>query len=205
MAAKKRLKKTKLASRSKRKKEVKKKKKSVTKKVKKQTKLTVKRKRPSGPAKKGAKTKSVEKARVKVKAPEETREVLPVSGDQRAEKLRKFLLDLRTKILSEAKVEIAKYIKGETKQIVETALDDGDWSVVDLTEDISLKQLSTHRENLMKIDEALRKLEQGTYGICEECGEEITEERLRILPFAIYCRECQERKEIREKIEKEYE
>jgi DnaK suppressor protein len=88
---------------------------------------------------------------------------------------------------------------------VETALDDGDWSVVDLAEDISLRQLSTHRENLMKVDEALRKIDQGTYGICEECGEPITEERLKILPFAIYCRECQERKEVLEKIEKEYE
>jgi DnaK suppressor protein len=124
---------------------------------------------------------------------------------ERTEKLRKFLLGLREKILSEAKAEIAKYIKGETKQIVETALDDGDWSVVDLAEDISLRQLSTHRENLMKVDEALRKIDQGTYGICEECGEPITEERLRILPFAIYCRECQERKEVLEKIEKEYE
>ncbi len=124
---------------------------------------------------------------------------------ERTEKLRKFLLGLREKILSEAKAEIAKYMKGETKQIVETALDDGDWSVVDLAEDVSLRQLSAHRENLMKIDEALRKIDQGTYGICEECGEPITEERLRILPFAIYCRECQERKEVLEKIEKEYE
>ncbi len=124
---------------------------------------------------------------------------------ERTEKLRKFLLDMREKILSEAKAEIAKYIKGETKQIVETALDDGDWSVVDLAEDVSLRQLSAHRENLMKVDEALRKLDQGTYGICEECGEPITEERLKILPFAIYCRECQERKEVLEKIEREYE
>lgn len=128
-----------------------------------------------------------------------------VTDVERKENLRRFLLSIRDKILSEAKTEIAKYMKGETKQIVETALDDGDWSVVDLTEDISLRQLTTHRENLIKVDMALRKLEEGTYGICEECGEEITEERLKILPFAIYCRECQEKKEILEKIEKEYE
>ncbi|MCC6347841.1 MAG: TraR/DksA C4-type zinc finger protein [Nitrospirales bacterium] len=82
-------------------------------------------------------------------------------------------------------------------------MDDGDLSVVDLAEDISLKQLSTHRETLIKIDTALRKLEEGTYGICEECGDEISEERLKILPFAIYCRDDQEKKEMMEKMERE--
>ncbi len=125
--------------------------------------------------------------------------------EERKENLKRFLLRLREDILKEAKTEVAKYIKGETKQIVETALDDGDWSVVDLAEDISLKQLSTHRENLVKIDEALRKVDENTYGICEECGEEIPEERLKIMPFAIYCLDCQERKEMLEKLEKELE
>jgi DnaK suppressor protein len=82
-------------------------------------------------------------------------------------------------------------------------MDDGDLSVVDLAEDISLRQLSMHRDTLIKIDTALRKLREGTYGICEECGDEISEKRLNILPFAIYCVDCQEKKEIIEKIEKE--
>ena len=117
--------------------------------------------------------------------------------------LRKELLRQRSVILGEAKKEIGRIISGENRQIVETALDDGDWSVVDLSEDISLKQLSTHRENLAKIDEALRKLREGTYGICEECGEEIDIERLKVMPFAIYCREDQEKKEIMEALERE--
>lgn len=192
--------------------------KKKTKKVsteKKKASLSAKRKTKSQakPVKSKAKIKAKKpekkKAAVKEKAKPAPVKKEPVSivpsEAERKEKLRRFLLDLREKILAEAKTEIAKYMKGETKQIVETALDDGDWSVVDLAEDISLKQLTTHRENLIKVDEALRKLDEGTYGICEECGEEITEERLKILPFAIYCRECQERKEILERIEKEYE
>ena len=121
----------------------------------------------------------------------------------REAELRKELLRQRSLILGEAKKEIGKIISGENRQIVETALDDGDWSVVDLSEDISLKQLSTHRENLTKIDEALRKLREGTYGICEECGEEIDIERLKVMPFAIYCKEDQERREILEAMERE--
>jgi DnaK suppressor protein len=121
----------------------------------------------------------------------------------RKERLKKLLIKKREEIVKEAQSEIKKFKTGEKKQIVETVLDDGDLSVVDLSEDISLKQLSTHREMLIKIDAALRKLEDDTYGICEECGDEISEDRLKILPFAIYCRDCQEKKELMEKIERE--
>ncbi len=122
--------------------------------------------------------------------------------DERRLSLRKLLVTKREQIVREAKAEISKYIKGETRQLVDTALDDGDWSVVDLSEDVSLRRLSAHRENLQRIDEALRKLDEGTYGICEDCGEEISGERLKILPFAIYCTDCQERREQLEEIER---
>lgn len=119
------------------------------------------------------------------------------------EALRRLLIQKREHIIKEAKTEISKYIKGETRQLVDTALDDGDWATVDLAEDVSFKQLGTHRETLVKIDAAIRKLTEGTYGICEECGEEISEERLKVMPFAIYCRDCQENIEQLEAIEKE--
>jgi DnaK suppressor protein len=122
--------------------------------------------------------------------------------DERRASLRKSLISKREQIVKEAKTEISKYIKGETRQLVDTALDDGDWSVVDLSEDVSLRRLSTHRENLQRIDEALRKFDEGSYGICEDCGEEISRERLKILPFAIYCTDCQERREQLAEIEK---
>jgi DnaK suppressor protein len=117
--------------------------------------------------------------------------------------LKKQLILNREELVREAKAEIGKYIKGETRQIVESVLDDGDWSVIDLSEDINFRRLATHREVLLKIDEALRKLREGTYGTCEDCGEEINTERLKVLPFAIYCRDCQEKREEIEKIETE--
>jgi DnaK suppressor protein len=122
--------------------------------------------------------------------------------EERKYELRAVLIKKREEIVKEAKSEISRYIKGETRQLVDTALDDGDWSVVDLSEDLSLKKLSSHRETLLKIDEALRKLEEGTYGKCEDCGEDISEERLKVLPFAIYCRDCQEKREFIEEIER---
>lgn len=124
-----------------------------------------------------------------------------VTDEQIKEALRRTLIQRRETIVREAKSEIKNYITGKNRQLVETALDDGDWSVIDLSEDINLRKLSIHRETLLKIDEALRKLKEGTYGICEDCGEEIAPERLKILLFAIYCRDCQEKRELLEAVE----
>jgi DnaK suppressor protein len=64
-------------------------------------------------------------------------------------------------------------------------------------------RLATHRKSLHDIDEALRKLREGSYGICEECGEEIGAKRLSIIPTATLCVNCQGNKEQLEAIEKE--
>ena len=50
-------------------------------------------------------------------------------------------------------------------------------------------------ETLNKVNEALRRLEEGTYGNCFECGDEIAGPRLRALPFAVRCQACEERRE----------
>ncbi|MCS7203740.1 MAG: TraR/DksA C4-type zinc finger protein [Thermodesulfovibrio sp.] len=121
----------------------------------------------------------------------------------RKDRLKKMLNKMKEQILQEAKEEIRKFQTAERRQIIETVMDDADLSVIDLSEDISLKQLSAHRDVLKKIEQALRKLDEGTYGVCEMCGDEIPEERLKILPFAIYCRDCQERIEMMEKFESE--
>jgi DnaK suppressor protein len=133
----------------------------------------------------------------KVKTQKQAKAVPPgrKAEERRRVALRSTLVKKREELVTEAKEEISKYIRGETKQLVDTALDNGDWSVVDLSEDISLKQLSTHRETLLKVDEALRKIDEGTYGRCEDCGEDISVERLKVLPFAIYCVDCQEKRE----------
>jgi DnaK suppressor protein len=57
-------------------------------------------------------------------------------------------------------------------------------------------------ETLTKVDAALRRLEEGTYGDCFECGEEIAEARLRALPFAVRCKDCEEARETAERRER---
>lgn len=111
---------------------------------------------------------------------------------ERSEDLRKMLVKKREAVVLNTKEEVSKYISGESRQLVESALDGGDWSVIDLSEDLRLQKLGANNDTIIKIDESLRKLAEGTYGLCEDCGDNISEERLKVLPFAIRCRDCQE-------------
>jgi DnaK suppressor protein len=153
-------------------------------------------KKATAPKKKQVRAKTAAKSRPKAIS------ALTPSADGLKE-LRRSLVKKREDIVKEAKEEIAKYISGENRQLVDTALDEGDWAVVDISEDINLRRLAAHRKALHDIDEALRKIEEGSYGTCEECGEEIGEKRLSVLPSATLCVICQGNKEQLEAIEKE--
>jgi DnaK suppressor protein len=74
-------------------------------------------------------------------------------------------------------------------------LDDAEGSEVDTQEDIGFALIQLKTETLTQIDIALRRLEEGDYGNCFECGAEIAEARLRALPFAVRCRQCEQCRE----------
>lgn len=57
------------------------------------------------------------------------------------------------------------------------------------------------RKLILKIKEALARIEDGTFGICEECGEEISEERLKARPVTTLCISCKTKAEEEEKLE----
>jgi DnaK suppressor protein len=65
----------------------------------------------------------------------------------------------------------------------------------DIQEDIEFALVQMKSETLNKINDALQRLEQGDYGNCFDCGEEIAEKRLRALPFAVRCKDCEEARE----------
>src|SRR6476661_6695765 len=76
-------------------------------------------------------------------------------------------------------------------------------SEADIQDDIEFALISMKSETLNKINDALIRLEQGDYGNCFECGEEIAEKRLRALPFAVRCKDCEEAREVAEQRERQ--
>jgi len=80
----------------------------------------------------------------------------------------------------------------------EGVLDAAETSESDIQDEIELALIQMKAETLHKIEEALSRLDQQTYGNCFECGDEISERRLRALPFAVRCKDCEEAREIAE-------
>jgi DnaK suppressor protein len=77
------------------------------------------------------------------------------------------------------------------------ALDDPEKALVDLLGDTDMLLLENRRDELVAIEEALGRIDEGTYGLCSDCGERIAARRLEAMPFAVRCVEDQERREAR--------
>jgi DnaK suppressor protein len=82
-------------------------------------------------------------------------------------------------------------------------LDAVESSEADIQEELEFALIQMKSETLNKVNDALVRLEQGDYGYCYECGEEIAEKRLRALPFAVRCKDCEEQREIAEQKERQ--
>ena len=76
-------------------------------------------------------------------------------------------------------------------------------SEADIQDEIEFALIQMKSETLNKINDALARLEQGDYGNCFECGDEIAEKRLRALPFAVRCKECEEAREVAQQRERQ--
>ena len=120
----------------------------------------------------------------------------------RYEDLKRMLEDRRREILAEVKGKIRDYRTETARDKQGTVLDAGENSEADIQEDIEFALLQMKAETLNRINEALSKLEDGTYGNCFECGAEIAPQRLRALPFAVRCKDCEEARELAERRER---
>jgi DnaK suppressor protein len=112
--------------------------------------------------------------------------------------LKKILEGRQAEILSEVQGRI-RGVRAEGSQTkLNEVFDAGESSDTDIQEDIEFALIQMKAETLTKINEALTRLEEGHYGNCFECGDEIAEARLRALPFAVRCKDCEEAREVQE-------
>ena len=97
------------------------------------------------------------------------------------------------RILEERRREILTEVKGKMRDVRafgasgegQGVLDAAETTEADIQDDIELALIQMKSETLHKIEEALTRLDEKTYGNCNECGDEISERRLRGLPFAV--------------------
>jgi DnaK suppressor protein len=116
-------------------------------------------------------------------------------GGTRYDELKRMLDERQRELVAEVQGKI-RGVRADGAEKPHDVMDQGETSEVDIQEDIELALIQMKAETLNKINEALARLEEGRYGLCFECGEEISEARLRALPFAVRCKDCEEAREI---------
>ena len=109
-----------------------------------------------------------------------------------AEKIEEFRRMLHEKE-DEVRDRLSAAHAAEVVQRPEEPLDFGDWCQKNHDEWLFLNQNRLEMALLRDIQQALRRVGEGTFGICPECNEPITAKRLNAVPWAKFCVPCQER------------
>ncbi|HWR90033.1 MAG TPA: RNA polymerase-binding protein DksA [Dissulfurispiraceae bacterium] len=114
--------------------------------------------------------------------------------DNKYQEIKKILLHQREALLSGAGVALSSL----PSEAVFPEL--GDQASAEIDRNFMLRLKGRERKLLKKIDQALEKIEGGSYGICEACGEEINIKRLKARPVTTMCIECKTEQEEEEKL-----
>ena len=109
------------------------------------------------------------------------------------------LMAKRAEIFVALRRELGERLEEDALTSQDEKIEIGDRSVAVLSQDVELERLAMKRRELRRIDDALGRLDQGAYGLCEDCDAEIAEERLSILPFATRCVDCERKHEVEER------
>ena len=120
-----------------------------------------------------------------------TNQSMAASRKQFMADLRQQLLDMKTKLLEEMELES----KAEREGNKDEGLDTYDLASEERDREINFILSDRERSKARNIDDALQRIEEGTYGVCDACGLEIAEERLTAMPFTRLCRDCQQEQE----------
>jgi DnaK suppressor protein len=131
---------------------------------------------------------------------------MPKADPEKEKKQRKEFLKQAAEMLQDMKraatKEMQGRVKGETEGVKDEGRDTYDLASDERDREINFILNDREREKLLAIDEALQRIADKTYGICESCEGEIHLGRLKILPFTRLCVKCQEENEKESKRQK---
>jgi len=118
--------------------------------------------------------------------------------DRKIADIKKRLEDQRAALLAEA----GETISGGLKPDKENYADLGDQASAETDRNLLLRLRGREQKLIKKIDEAVKRIDDGTFGICEVCGEKITLKRLQARPVTTLCIDCKTVQEEEEKLRK---
>ena len=131
---------------------------------------------------------------------------MPKIDPEKEKKQRREFLKQAADTLQETKKQLLKEmqgrVKGETEGVKDEGRDTYDLASDERDREINFILNDREREKLHAIDEALQRIKDKTYGICESCEGEIQLGRLKVLPFTRLCVKCQEETEKESKRQK---
>jgi DnaK suppressor protein len=122
----------------------------------------------------------------------------PFMNERQLEYFKQKLLDWKEEILRESR-ETLSHLQTDTENHPDIA----DRASSETDKALELRTRDRQRKLISKIDEALRRIEEGNYGYCEETGEPIGLQRLEARPIATLSLEAQERHERRERVHRD--
>ncbi len=114
---------------------------------------------------------------------------------EKLEEIKERLLDRKRRLWQEVKQQLRSNIGDGYQEMLAAARDEEDQATVSLMAETNLTLLGPKRQELEAIEDALHRLENGTYGYCEACGQSIEPRRLEIMPEAPLCRNCMSHRE----------
>ncbi|UCD77662.1 MAG: RNA polymerase-binding protein DksA [Desulfobacterales bacterium] len=116
--------------------------------------------------------------------------------------MKNYDLEYFRRILTQRLDDLLKKGDEETYLLRETTVDSSDFmdqAAMETDQSFRLRMRDREKKLMLKINQALTRIEEGAYGICEVCGEEISIKRLKARPVATYCIGCKNRMEALER------
>jgi DnaK suppressor protein len=96
------------------------------------------------------------------------------------------------KVLEAKRKELLAGTSDREEILIENAAEEFDRLQQQMNREVAIRNLDRESKLLKEVQAALRRIEDGTYGVCLRCEEDIPEKRLKALPWAAYCVSCQE-------------
>jgi DnaK suppressor protein len=119
---------------------------------------------------------------------------MEISAHMADDKRRNDLQTILRRLRDETCEGIAKYRQDQSQEKESSPGDEMDAARASAAVDTHANLIDRAESRLRLIDEALARLDNGTYGICADCGDEIGLGRLKVLPFAVRCVDCESRR-----------